>query len=226
MRQLLLAGAMAFALPVLASADPVYVGLSEAGVNGGNITTEVAGGANGIASFSGIYGTFTSVSALVIGSPALTEPDLDTTSIDVSTKSAGTLKIYVSELGQTTQNFTDFVSGFTSNIQNGSIISVTEATYAGACGAICTPFLTTNLLSTATFSAIGSMTDLAPNTITSKPYWTTEVFTITAQKAKNELSNDANDSIDLSSTAVPEPVSLSMLGLGLVALGAVRRRRA
>jgi PEP-CTERM motif len=221
------------------NADPIYIGLQE---NGAPITTLATGDwrlatgdwrlatgdwrlATGDCTAtlpSLTYGTFQSVTVTTTGTPPLTEPSLLTESISVSSAASGVLTIYVSELGQTAANFSALSSGFTSNLLLGNITSVVESTYVQNCGSNpCTAadaFSTSDLLSTTTFTGIGSTTITAPTPVgLTGPYVKTEVYVITATGA-----GAATDTINV--VAVPEPATLGLLGTGIAGLGFLFRR--
>src|SRR5690349_6650642 len=112
---LALAGiASAFLWASTANSATITIGLQEAGFNGGAITPVAVGvGSASINNFA--YGTFTANNVDGTGRPILPLPDvLDTNSLNVSSASSGTLRVWV-----TSQNNTDvsnvFLSAFTSN---------------------------------------------------------------------------------------------------------------
>lgn len=212
------AAAIALGWSSASYALPIAVGYS---LNGGATITTLASG-NGSADVAGASAGAFSVSVTDSGTPPQAEPTLVTNTIDVASKAAGTISLYVSETGLTDLTFTKFLSGFTENFLIGAIGPVTESTYVHACGATCGPgdlFATTMLLDTTTFSATGGMDKaaLVPMGLTT-PYAVTAVYTMTAAG-----SGTVNSSINL--TSVPEPAALTVFAAGLLSLTLLRRRR-
>src|ERR1700712_3183119 len=77
-----------------ASASTISIGMQQTGVNGGAVTTVATG--SGSALYSNTYGNFTAT-VTAVGTPST----LQTTSINLSNASAGTLYIYITEQGLT-----------------------------------------------------------------------------------------------------------------------------
>jgi len=209
---LALAGiASAFLWASTANAATISIGLQQAGVNGGAITLEAVGA--GSASINSIpYGTFTANNVDGTGRPTLALPDiLDSNSLNVSSATAGTLRVYV-----TSQNNTDvsnvWLSAFTSNrLPTGW--TVTEQTFLDPANGL---FTTAIALGTAVFSAIGSSA-AAAIAASGSNYSVTHLYTIVATGLGN-----ANSTINLST---PIPGALPLFATGLLGLLALRRKR-
>ena len=189
----------------IARADTISIGLQEAGVNGGALTTVATG--PGSASFSGAYGTFTLNNTSGTGSPFLPQPELDSGTVNASSAAAGTLWVEVTETGLTGPlGAHSLLSSFTSNILAGSITSVVEATYADATDAaygMGTP------LDSATFPTIAVSASVDGINFAA-PYSETEVFRITAAGVGN-----TSDTIQISRIARagnPLPVRDGIVG--------------
>jgi hypothetical protein len=203
-------GALSLALAGQASAT-VYIGLQQAGVNGGAITQEASGATNAV--FGGSYGTFsTNISSGVAGVP----PDLlgSTTSDQVSSGVGGVLNIWVTATGLTSPIGTpSLLSSFTSNTLPAGW-TVTETSYLDPANGL----FGGNQLATFNFTSIG--TDLFTNAAATGagPYSVTERFTVNATGNGTALST-----INLS--AVPEPATWGMMLFGVGSLGALLRRR-
>jgi PEP-CTERM motif len=205
--------AMAAFASVDAKADLISIGLQETGVNSGTITT-VATGAGSATYGGGTYGTFTVNQALAQDTAAIDLPALlHSSSLNTSSSSAGTLKVYI-----TAQSLSGPVglqsvfSGFTVNsLPDGW--SITESTYLSLSNGL---YDTSNLLASANFSGMGVASSTVATTLDSN-YSVTEVYTISATGRGN-----SNLTINMD---VPEPMSLSLLGAGLAGLGFVRLRR-
>jgi hypothetical protein len=229
-------GLLACAPGAWASPTSVYIGLQEAGVNGGALTLEASGlGTAGISGFS--YGDPTDgmfqLSVTATGAPTLPSPYLNSDALVATASHPGIISIYVTNINQVPVGFSDFYSIFgVSSI--GAGITVTESTYLHECspvpfslcngtiGAGGDVFATTTLLSTQTFSSTGAVTDYSANglPLTAQVHEAiTEVYTIDFTQQGTAL----NASIDL---AVPEPMSITLLGGALLGIGVVRRRTA
>jgi hypothetical protein len=168
--------------------------------------------------------TDTSYNVSAQGFPALGFPEanLDTTSVNVSTTHAGsTLYVWVTEQGLSSPlGVSSFLSGFTSNTWTNDVVSVVETTYLS----------TGNLLfagaqlATATFThETDAMNIINTSSALSSPYSETVEYALTMGACSVGHPCTANDTIDISS--IPEPVSLAVLGFGLISLGLVRHRR-
>ena len=221
------AGAMMWASA--AQADLITVGLQDPLVNGGLITTVASSNTGTMNWTSTPYGTFTtngsSNDTLTLGLPAI----LYSNTIDVSAGGAGTLTVYVVASDQTSlSGFTHWVSTFTSNDLD-NVDPVQETTYFDQGNGIfnagnTSVSSTAQLLQTATvFGAVAPFNSASgsnnqPGVTT--PWSVMEVYTITASAANEHF----NDTIDINAN-IPEPASLALLGGGLVAFGAWRRRR-
>jgi hypothetical protein len=205
--------ALAAILALPATADTITLGLQEAGFNSGNIMT-VASSISGGLVFSGSYGTFTLNQVTAAGSPAIPEPNFQTTSINTSSSTSGTLTVWITQSGLTTP-VSALLSGLTANVFQGNVVSVTEHTFVDNSNAV---FGTGTPLASKTFTSIGSVDSINSTGSLVTPYSETVEYVITMSGA-----GSANDTINLSS--VPEPGSMVLLGSGLCGVAGLIRRR-
>lgn len=206
---------LGFAAPS-AHAALTSIGLQEAGVNGGAITTVATDAGAGTVTFNGSYGTFTSISISAVGEPITTSNELSTTAVATSSAVPGVLIVFITEQGlgsdyalnDLTSNFsTVFMSSGTKTVLEETLVSLSNALFVG------TFVGSTNFIAS---PGGGSVTDYSQPL--SGDFSVTEIYTITASKA-----GTANDNIDFQT--VPEPLSMLTLGTGLIGLGALRRNR-
>jgi len=204
--------ATAFLWASTANSATLSIGLQQAGVNGGAITT-VAGPGVGSAVFAGgAYGSFTFNNVSATGRPTTPLPDiLASTTTNISSTTAGTLNVWVTSVGNTDVG-SSWTSSFTSNLLPTGW-TVTEKTYLDNAN---TAFGTAIQLGSAVFNAIGTSVSsiLVPS---DNEYSVTHLYTIVATGAGTALST-----INLST---PIPGALPLFATGLLGLLVLRRKR-
>lgn len=217
--RLLTGVALVVALLVLASgahADNISIGLQQAGINGGAITTVASG--SGFASFVGGYGSFTFNSVSGTGSPILAEPSLASTSLDVQNSiGSDIIHVFVTQSGLTSPTgVNSFLSSFTSQTFTGAITLVVEQTFIDTGNGL----YGGTLLASSNFTGLGSNSSVNSTPSLSNPYSETVEYTITATGAGR-----VNDTINIDAALpVPEPSSLLLSALGVGGL-LLRKRR-
>ncbi len=177
----------------------------------------------GVVSFNGSVGTnwvvnvTTGISAPIIGDPP---PNMDLNSVNVSSSGAGTLTIKFTDDGFYAVNgkFNTYAGPTVAYTLVGGTTdgSVALTTYAGigAFGAPGISFANTGALGPGAFSSSSSAPLLAWG---ANDYLTIEAVII--HTAAGQISSFDGE------LTVPEPTTLSILGIGLAAFGLVNRRR-
>jgi hypothetical protein len=166
----------------------------------------------------GAANSFT-VNATAVGTPPLPSGEFDSNTIDVNASTAGTLILWITETGLTSPlGLINVTSGLSSNLISGAISSVTLSTFLDTTNGISPPNGTP--LDTANFTSIGTHTTTTTLATGAGPYSLQEVYTIHATGVGN-----ANLTIDITSSVVPEPGTLTLVGTVLVGLGLLRWKR-
>jgi hypothetical protein len=169
------------------------------------------------------YGDFTFNVVSGTGNPVNSNGVLDLNTINVTTTTLAashTLTIELTQTGLTgIVNPDTFLSQF-----SGTLFGVTSekmTTYIDTTNAA---FGTGTPLSTLTLTTTGGNSFTSASVATTSPFSETEI--ITAVFAPTNTGDHLNSGVDLSpSSAVPEPVSISLIGGGLALLGIFRLRR-
>ena len=200
-------GALALGTAGLAQAATITIGTS---INGGAITTRATGPGPGPVDFNGAVDAEwnLNVSSGVNPNPL----EFDSSSINTSGGGSEVLRVYISETNVTASltGVRDFLSGLTANLVPAGWTTELQ-TYINPDNAL---FGTEDLLSSESFSAIGSHDDAASFDVETSPVSFTELYILTP----NGTAGTANNTIDLS-TSVPEPSTWAMLLLGFAGLG-------
>jgi PEP-CTERM motif len=165
---------------------------------------------------------FSEISFTGVGAPIVADPDLSTVTLNVKSASAGThtLTIDVFQTGVSALAGSKLASTFTVNDLIGDPGPTTESTFFnGSASTLGT------LLQTHTF-AVGDLDDhIGPlfNTLGSALTADAQQYVINFTHA----GESANDTIELASSAVPEPSTWAMLlsGFGLLAFLGMKRHR-
>lgn len=219
-------------------AAPIYVGLQSG--NGAIAQPSLATVPSGGYSFSlteiGTSGVYASGS--VEGTPPLPEPELLSNTLEMAGEgdpSGAVVSIYVTETNQFPASFNSYFSHFSTtlpaivNSGPNSVTQVEESIYvhdctgSPGCNATTDVFNLDKLVASDTFTATGSVSDV--NQITpglTGPYAITEVYTVTFGPGGLGHYGEAINSISMS---VPEPASLAILGVSIIGMTLVRRRR-
>jgi hypothetical protein len=193
------------------NANPFDLQISEAGDTPVTVT-----GTTPFVMFAGSYGTF---SVNVNAGTATISPSIDLLSGEVSTSTAGTLTITLSETGLLapsglTNWWTEFSGSYDVSGSSVALSSYVDSTD--------TMFGTGTALSTLSSSTQPfALQEVAAADISATPFAMTEILTIDSAGA-------GQFSLDGSLDAVPAPASLTLFGtalLGLGAFGLFRRRK-
>ena len=190
----------------------VFIGLQQAGVNGGAITTVASGPA---AVFAASYGTFEL--ELITGVPGVDPSILGSTTNDtnIASTSGGTLDIYVTRDGIAGPIPFKFLSTFTSNALPAGW-TVNQTTYVDASNGV----YGGTALSSHLFTTIGTFTDLNGFVGGAGPYSVTTRYTLVAPTGGNSLNT-----ISIQDGTVPEPGTWALMIMGFGGAGAMIRSR-
>jgi hypothetical protein len=203
--------AASIGLAPVASATPtiqiaVYDGLTQIGLSP-VITT-------GTYTLATTDANFPSISVTALGIPLLPSPQLATTTLDVQSNGPSTLTVLVTQTDVTSA--TNLLSTFAFNALLGTASTAVLTNYIDA-GNVA--FATTTQIATAVLNpvvqAVGPIMSGLPPALFSE----TEKYVITFGAGVQAISAS-------SQIAAPEPISLAILGSGLIGLGLVRRKRA
>jgi len=190
--------------------------------NSASVTDQGAGDVNlavGAATFVGSVGNFvinvtTGLSKPILGSATL--PDIDLSSVDVTSTAGGTLTLEVTDtdfIGN--GGLADFVSAIGGTQGAGG--SLSYKTFADCSN---TAFGTGIALQSQSFSGGGAFSGstTSPTALCSGDYSLTELVSLALPGGFNTTSFDAN-------LAVPEPATLALFGAGLLAIPLFSRRK-
>lgn len=229
MRTLLLTTTAIAALAMgSAQAGLISIGLQQAGVNGGLITTETTG--NGTANMGATaYGTFTLNLATAVDQALLGGNGILNTNVqNITSSAAGVLNVFITSQNLHSLPMLDgFLSSFALNDVHPGIVSVTESTFFSLVNGLYTN-IGPDTLDSHTFTSIGVEPDFFSSRTTLLPFSVTEEYTITAQAmacggAGQPACGNDNATIDMSAV-VPEPGPLAVLLTSLLGLAWLRRR--
>jgi hypothetical protein len=200
-------------------ADTISVSVQE-----GALTALTASSGTGFVDIANgtTYGDFTIESLTGSGSPLFAVPYLDLSTFDVTTSltSSATLTIMLTETGLTLPSSPLSVDSAFTGILNG----VTSETISSYYDASNTAYGTGTALGTTTFTAAGSNSTDAPGTITASGLFSETEIIVATFGPTNGPAESLNSSALITSTA-PEPVSMGIVGAGLLGVGLVGFRR-
>ena len=211
----LLLTAAAIAVTSLAAAGAQANPISIEAIRNGNAPVLLASG-NGSAGVAGYeLGNFT-IDFAATGTPGMPNPNFGSNTLTIKSTSNGTIQLLASET-----NNKAIVAGFILGLSNNplSSVTVTESVYADDSNAA---FGLGTLLGSASLTPGQTVSLNAPFGDLSKPYSITEVYTISF----GEGGGTVDATILEKASAVPEPMSVGLLGMGLAGIGMVRARAA